>query len=124
VSRGTAALTRAFSASAGDLVAREAGSNARVFADERYADWLMFQHPSLVGRLGYDASFEQLSAKQVLKIIKWKDVIGSEWDAATRGAKVVVLSLPTGKAVARAYRHDHALRQLYRDHRIAVYARR
>jgi hypothetical protein len=126
VSRGTQALAASFPVRAGDVVAREAGPNAksRIFADERFADWLMFEHPALVGRLAYDASFEQLTSKQVLAIIEWKNRISGRWSAAVRGAKVVVVSLPAGKNVARAYRHEPALRERYADSRIAIFVRR
>jgi hypothetical protein len=125
VSRGTPALASAFPAQSGDVVAKAAGSGtARVFADERFADWLMFAHPQLVGRLAYDASFEQLSSKQVLQIIEWKDIITSHWNAATRGAKVIVVSLPAGKHVARAYRRDPGFRERYSDKKVAVFVRR
>jgi hypothetical protein len=123
ISRGTPALAAAFPARAGDVVAREAGTGGNVMADERFGDWLMFQEPALVGRVGYDASFEQLSAKQVLTIIEWKDLITGHWQEATRGAKVIVLSLPNDKNLVRAYRHDPTLQERYADSRVAVFVR-
>jgi len=126
VSRGTPALASEFPVKAGDIVARASATprTARVFADERFADWLMFAHPQLSGRLAYDASFEQLTSKQVLQIIKWKDLITSHWNAATREVKVVVVSLPVDKDVARAYRDSPAFEQRYSDDRVAVFVRR
>jgi hypothetical protein len=124
VSRGTPALASAFPAQAGNVVAREAGSDGKVMADERFGDWLMFKYPRLVGRVGYDASFEQLSARQVLTIIEWKDLISGHWQAATRGAKVIVVSLPNDKNLAQAYRRDRSLRERYVDSRVAVFVRR
>jgi hypothetical protein len=124
LSRGTTALASAFPAPAGDVVAQSSGASSRVFADERFGDWLMFRYPQLVGRVGYDASFEQLSSKQILQIIKWKDQIGGAWDVATRGARVVVLSLPADRAIAKAYRRDPSLVERYADKRVAVFMRR
>jgi hypothetical protein len=124
--RGAPAIAAEFPAKAGHAVARAAAQrpSAVVFADERFADWLMFRYPALVGRVAYDASFEQLSSKQVLKIIEWKDQIGEHWRAAAGGAGVIVLSLPTDKAVQHTYERDRTLQEPYVDSRIAVFVRK
>jgi hypothetical protein len=41
---------------------------ARVFADARYSDWLLWHDPALAGKLAYDARFELLSQRQLLAI--------------------------------------------------------
>jgi hypothetical protein len=49
------------------LVVRE--PQAKIFADVRYADWLVWQDPQLfAGRIAYDTSFELLSAAQLSMI--------------------------------------------------------
>jgi hypothetical protein len=123
--RGTAGLTRAYPAAAGDVVARAAAADPgdRVFADERFGDWLMFEHPVLAGRVAYDVSFEQLSAKQVLSVVNWKLQAGLNWRSATRGAGVLVLELPAEKNLLDTYNHDPAWRKQYADSRIAVFVR-
>ncbi len=125
ISSGASALTRGFGSAAGDVVATSVAADpgGRVLADERFADWLMFEHPSLVGRVAYDASFEQLTSKQVGRIIRWKDMIGN-WNAAARGATVIVLSLPNDRRLVAAYRSDRSVRMAYRDKRLAVFLRR
>jgi hypothetical protein len=124
ISSGAAALTRGFGSAAGDVVANSAASDpsGRVLADERYADWLMFEHPSLVGKVAYDASFEQLTPKQVARIIRWKDMIG-DWNSAARGATAIVLSLPNDRRLVAAYRSDRSVRMAFRDKRVAVFVR-
>jgi hypothetical protein len=125
ISNGATALMRGFASGAGDTVAKAAGADpsARVLADERFADWLMFEHPSLVGRVAYDASFEQLTSKQVALIIRWKDLVG-DWKAASRGATAIVLNLPNDRPLVAAYQSDRSVRMAYRDKQVAVFLRR
>jgi hypothetical protein len=124
-SRGAEALTKAFPTAAGDAVAQAANSDpsARVFADERFADWLMFEHPELVGRLAYDVRFEQLTPKQLLSTVEWKIQLTDHWRAAARGARVIVVALPKGKRVQHALLRDRRLRRSYVDRRLAVFVR-
>jgi hypothetical protein len=42
--------------------------NAKVFADVRYADWLLWHAPALAGHLAYDTSFELLSVRQLTQL--------------------------------------------------------
>ena len=41
---------------------------AKVFADVRYADWLVWHDPSLAGHIAYDTSFENLTVKQLVTL--------------------------------------------------------
>ncbi len=45
------------------IMARQPG--AKIFADVRFADWLVWHDPSLAGHIAYDTSFENLSLKQL-----------------------------------------------------------
>ena len=49
-----------------------ADPSLRVFADERYADWLLWRLPALRGRVAYDARFELLSDVQLAAIADFK----------------------------------------------------
>jgi hypothetical protein len=124
-SRGTAALTKAFPTTAGDAVASAAAGDpsVRVYADERFADWLMFQHPSLVGHLAYDVRFEQLTPKQLLSTVEWKIQVTDHWRAAARGARVIVVALPKGKQLQSVLLKDRGLQPTYSDSRLAVFVR-
>jgi hypothetical protein len=41
---------------------------AHVFADIRFADWLLWQNSALAGKVAYDARFELLSRRQILSL--------------------------------------------------------
>jgi hypothetical protein len=42
--------------------------SARVFADVRYSDWLLWHDPGLAGHIAYDARFELLTNRQILAL--------------------------------------------------------
>jgi hypothetical protein len=45
------------------LMVRDPG--AKIFADVRFADWLVWHDPSLAGHIAYDTSFENLTFQQL-----------------------------------------------------------
>jgi hypothetical protein len=59
-SRPASWFTRDYPKSAAYVVADTAGSNAAVFANGAFSDWLLLKAPSLRGRVAYDARFEVL----------------------------------------------------------------
>jgi hypothetical protein len=89
------ALGRAVS----QVAARELG--ARVFADVRYADWLLWRDPSLAGRIAYDARYELLRKDQLETIRAFNGQRGVGWETAARGYRVVVLDEPRDGPIAR-----------------------
>jgi hypothetical protein len=96
---------------------------ARVYADETYADWLLWELPDLRGRVAYDASFEVLSFAQLDATYEFKTVTGPEWLRAARGYRVLVLDTTGSRALVPALRRQAGARVLYRGHGIAVLER-
>jgi hypothetical protein len=74
-----------------DTAASAAGTSRRVFANESYADWLVWTHPELSGRIAFDARFELLSNPQLVSLFDFRTGLG-DWQAAARGYDVLVLS--------------------------------
>ena len=62
----------------GAAVARfmDAHPQATVFADERYADWLLWEYPQLVGRVAYDIRFELFTLDQLNDLRAYRRVTG------------------------------------------------
>jgi hypothetical protein len=50
----------------------ERNSNVRVYAGERLADWLLWEIPSMKGRVAYDARVELLTRSQVERIVRFQ----------------------------------------------------
>jgi hypothetical protein len=111
-----------FPAPAGNAVAAAARADTtlKVFANERYADWLLFDHPVLDGRIAYDVRFELLTAHQLQAIYDFDYQQGPQWRRAATGYRLLVLDPRSQEAVIRFYVHRLHARTLYRDGHIVV----
>ena len=83
-------FTGRFPAAAADAAATAAGNRGRVFANERYADWLIWEHPQLAGRVAYDSRFELLSSRQLHSVTEFRNLVDG-WRSTLRGYPVLVL---------------------------------
>lgn len=86
-------FTSSFPAAAGDRVARLAAQDppARIFANERFADWLVLEHPELKGRIAFDGRFELLTGKELKRVVEFRArIIGST--KVIRGYRLLVLN--------------------------------
>lgn len=122
--RGTGGLVRGYPAAAGDAVARAAAARpgTLVYSNEHFGDWLLFEHPELAGRVAFDARFELLDAPQLQRIFDWTNQITTGWRSATAGSGVIVLDVSDEQPITDTLEHDPALRRLYADPSIAVFA--
>lgn len=122
--RPQSAYTAPWPVKAAGAVARAAkvDPTARIYANERYADWLLMAEPRLAGRIAYDARFELLTQAQLTAVSRWRN-LGANWRDAARQARVIVLALPDERASEAALLAGGA-RILYRDRSIAVLERR
>lgn len=97
--------------------------NARILADVRYADWLIWEKPQVFsGRVAYDTSFELLSTSQLsaiadlaAKTSNARDVVDSYpiWllDPGNRSANKVLLHRPHVQVVTRNHKVIIAIRR-------------
>jgi hypothetical protein len=83
-------FTERFPAAAADAAAAAAGSRGRVFANERYADWLIWEQPQLAGRVAYDSRFELLTGQQLHSVTAFRNRVDG-WTSTLRGYSVLVL---------------------------------
>ena len=65
--------------------------HALVFADERYADWLLFDDPPLAGRVAYDIRFEILTSAELETVDRFRTEQGVGWIHAADGYSLFVL---------------------------------
>jgi hypothetical protein len=115
---------RDYPAGAGDMIvsAAKADPSLKIFATERYADWLLFEHPSLAGRVAYDVRFEILSRGELQSIAAFRREQGADWMRAADGYSLLVLD-PSGDAgVIMAFQETGA-RAVYLDRGVAVLTR-
>jgi hypothetical protein len=99
------------------------GPAAPVFADEQFADWLLFADPDLAGRVAYDIRFELLTRRELRRIVDFRLKHGLDWQRAIGGYKVLVLD-PNSDGGALQWLRRHARVQvLYRDSDVVVLKR-
>lgn len=83
-------FTQSYPAAAGNAATAAAGAHGRVFANERYADWLVFEHPQLAGRIAYDSRFELLTSRQLRSVQEFRNLVAG-WRGTVRGYPALVL---------------------------------
>ena len=96
---------------------------ATVFADDGYADWLLWEYPQLVGRVAYDVRFELFTLDQLNELRSYRRVTGPDWDVSTGDFDVVVFD---PRDQSRAYTdaiERSAMTVVYRDPLLVVAAR-
>jgi hypothetical protein len=81
----------AYPTSAERAAVAAAGAHGRVFANERYADWLVFEDPQLAGRIAYDSRFELLTTRQLQSVQGFRNLVAG-WHATVRGYPALVLN--------------------------------
>jgi hypothetical protein len=77
VARSASWFLASYPVEAADRAAAAAGATGKVLADERYADWLLWRHPGLAGRVAYDARLELLTGEQIDEIARFWSGDGS-----------------------------------------------
>jgi hypothetical protein len=117
-------LLRNWPSAAADSVARamRADPHARVFASHDYADWLLFTHPELRGRVAFDGRWEILSSSQTRSVLEYLWEVGDTWERASNGYRLVVFDPTHQDRLAKTYER-RGLRTLFRDRTLVVYDR-
>jgi hypothetical protein len=96
------ALRQTYSSSDAAAVAAAAGSHGIVLADDRHADWLLWEQPALAGRVAYDIRFELLHDRELRQIVELRRGLHSAWARCGATATVVTFASPDDRrAVGR-----------------------
>ncbi len=103
--------------------AARAEPGVRLFADERYADWLLFVDPALAGRVAYDIRFELLSQRQLGTIVDFRTEHGYDWQRAAQGYGLLVLDPVGDRGAIELYRRLPGTTVLFRDSQVVVLRR-
>jgi hypothetical protein len=95
---------------------------SRVFANELYADWLLFEHPDLGGRIAYDTRLEIIPKGALARVIAFRSESGNDWQRAAAGYALFVLD-PSDDRGAIRWLTARGARVLYRGPDAVVLAR-
>jgi hypothetical protein len=101
-----------------------AGSNRRVFALSRDADWMLWRMPDLRGRLAFDIRFEIFDRETFERIVRFRGKQGEDWKSIADGYEVLVLE--TGSEDASHvpdFLDEPGTEVLYQDERVTVLRR-
>lgn len=88
--KATSWFTQQYPAAAANAAVSAAGAQGRIFANESDADWLVFEHPQLAGRIAYDSRFELLTSRQLRSVTEFRNLVAG-WRSTVRGYSVLVL---------------------------------
>jgi hypothetical protein len=97
-------------------------SGMRVFADEKYGDWLLLQRPQLRGRLAYDIRFELGSKQELRRLLNVKQRVDG-WQRVLAPYSLFVLSSDSENKLAAALLRQPGARREYRGNGAVVISR-
>jgi hypothetical protein len=111
-----------YPSTAAAAVARAAAEDPsmRVFAETKYADWLIWQQPSLRGRVVYDARFELLRERQLVNLYLWSSHIGKHWENIPGCRAIIVVNRQTEPLTERALIATRHVTRIFRNTQLAV----
>lgn len=87
--RPAASLQAGRSPAAAAVVAAAAGGHGIVLADDAHADWLLWQEPSLEGRVALDVRFELFDRRELVQISALRLASTLAWERCGSTMKVV-----------------------------------
>jgi hypothetical protein len=87
----------------------------KLFADVRFADWLLWRDPNLRGRIANDARFELLSTSQMTRVRNVVAALGADWKLGLRGFRLVVLDRRYAPQAVAGLLQEAGRRVLYDD---------
>ena len=108
---------------AGNATARAAGSKGLVFANESFADWLIFEHPQLAGRIAYDSRFELLTSRQLRSVVELRNLVNG-WRSTIKGYSILVLDKTDDAKPIKALLRGREARVVMRRGPVVVLQRR
>jgi hypothetical protein len=91
-----------------------------VFASETLSDWLLWQEPSLRGRIAYDVRFELLSVRQLDRLSAYHRRSGADWAAPTLPFSLLVLDRRVDSPLVRALKARPGVQTIFSDRRVVI----
>jgi hypothetical protein len=116
-------FTWQYPAAAENAAASATTAHGRVFANESYADWLIFEHPQLAGRIAYDSRFELLTGRQLRSVTEFRNRVAG-WHSTIGGYETLVLNKVDDRQPIRALLRARAARVVLRRGPVVVLRRR
>jgi hypothetical protein len=124
-SRPQSYYLRAFPNRASTVIADyvRAHHGARVFATDRFSDWLVYEQPSLWGKVAYDARWEELTPTQIRDVFFFTHQYGADWERPALGYRLLVIAPEEQPWLVRTFERRQNMRVLYRGPKAIVFER-
>jgi hypothetical protein len=95
-------------------------ASTRVFADDRYADWLLWTEPETRGRIAYDVRFELFRRPDFLRLYEYRNRVGKNWTRAAHGYNVVLFDPRQQLDIEQGMLARPKVRRWYRDGGLSI----
>jgi hypothetical protein len=96
---------------------------SRVFATDRYADWLLWKLPELRGRVAYDVRFELYEPSFFDRLVAYHGEEGDDWMELADGYDTIVVDEQSPVSHTDDFLAGPGARALYSDDRLTVVLR-
>jgi hypothetical protein len=111
-----------FPPAAAASAAAAAGHDGKILTTSPFADWLLWRHDELAGRVAYDTRFELLTSAELKRIARFLARAG-DWKATTSGYRVFVLDQHEDAKLRTALVRSGIARVVLVDHGVVVLRR-
>jgi hypothetical protein len=105
-----------------EAVRGEIQQGDRVFAPDRYSDWMLFRIPELRGRVSYDVRFELYDREFFDELQEYAGESTPDWKSFADGYRIVIVD-ETRRSHTSDFLEEPGARVLYRDDEITVIVR-
>ena len=105
-----------------EAVRSEISPNDRVFASDRFSDWMLFKIPELRGRMAYDVRFELYDDDFFDRLQDYGYETGPDWKSFADGYRIVIVDEQRRSHTAD-FLDEPGARVLYRNDDLTVIAR-
>ncbi len=105
-----------------EAVREEVQPDDRLFAPDRFSDWMLFKIPELRGRVSYDVRFELYDREFFDELQEYAGESTPDWKSFADGYRVVIVD-ETRKSHTADFLEEPGARVVYEDDEITVIAR-
>ena len=105
-----------------EAVRTELEPDDRLFAPDRFSDWMLFKIPELRGRVAYDVRFELYDGAFYDELQDYNYETGASWKSFADGYRIVIVD-ETAESHTSAFLAEPGARATYRDDEITIIVR-
>jgi hypothetical protein len=105
-----------------EAVEGELRQDDRVFAPDRFSNWMLYEIPQLRGRVGYDIRFEVYDREFFERLRRYAAEEGADWKSLTDGYRIVIVD-ETRRSHTEDFLEEPGARVIYGNEEMTVIVR-